>query len=137
MDALSRLFAVLTVSFTVGGVTSLTETPVVDTVPPVIVAQNATQRVWRDSDAIPKPKALCPQWWDTAIKAGWTIEQLPTLDYILHRESRCLKPSAQHHPQRRQINRHRLNPNQRPIMVQTDTLVSRRILANIGDNQVL
>jgi hypothetical protein len=29
MDALSRLFAVLTVSFTVGGVTSLTETAVV------------------------------------------------------------------------------------------------------------
>ena len=91
MDALSRLFAVLTVSFTVGGVTSLTEaTPVVNTAPTVIVAQNAIQRVWRDSDTVSKPKALCPQWWDTAIKAGWTIEQLPTLDYILHRESRCL-----------------------------------------------
>ena len=91
MDALSRLFAVLTVSFTVGGVTSLAEAPpVVDTAPTVIVAQNATQRVWRDTGAIAKPKALCPQWWDTAIKAGWTIEQLPTLDGILHRESRCL-----------------------------------------------
>ena len=94
MDALSRLFAVLTVSFTVGGVTSLAETaPVVDTAPTVIVAQNATQRVWRDTGAIAKPKALCPQWWDTAIRAGWTIEQLPTLDYIMNRESRCLPKS--------------------------------------------
>ncbi len=91
MDALSRLFAVLTVSFTVGGVTSLTETPpVVDTAPVIVVAQNASQRVWRDTEAITKPKARCPQWWDTAIKAGWTIEQLPTLDSIIYRESRCL-----------------------------------------------
>ena len=92
MDALSRLFAILTVSFTVGGVTNFTEaTPVVDTAPTVIVAQNAVQRVWRDTTPLAKPKALCPQWWDTAITAGWTIGQLPTLDYILHRESRCLK----------------------------------------------
>lgn len=91
MDALSRLFAIFTVSFTVGGVTSLTEAPpVVDTAPVIIVAQNAIQRVWRDSDTLPKPKALCPQWWDTAIKAGWTIDQLPVLDSIVYRESRCL-----------------------------------------------
>ena len=71
MDALSRLFAVLTVSFTVGGVTTLAEAPpVVDTAPTVIVAQNAVQRVWRDPAANTKPKALCPQWWDVALTAG-------------------------------------------------------------------
>ena len=37
--------------------------------------------------------ALCPQWWPLAIKAGWTAEQLPTLDYVIHRESRC-QPEA-------------------------------------------
>ena len=39
------------------------------------------------------PDALCPQWWPLAIEAGWTAEQLPTLDYIIHRESRC-QPEA-------------------------------------------
>jgi hypothetical protein len=91
MDALSRLFAVLTVTLTVGGVTSLAEqTPVPNSPPPVLVAQNAIQRVWRDPVAVAKPKALCPQWWDAALEAGWELDQLPTLDQILHRESRCL-----------------------------------------------
>jgi len=39
--------------------------------------------------ALAKPKALCPQWWDMAISAGWKTSQLPTLDYIIYRESRC------------------------------------------------
>ena len=91
MDALSRLFAVFTVSFTVGGVTSLAETPpVVDSQPAVVVAQNASWRVWRDSEAVAKPNALCPQWWDVALRAGWRPAQLPTLDKIMFRESRCL-----------------------------------------------
>ena len=37
---------------------------------------------------------------------------------------------AQHHPQQRRVIRHRLDPNQRPLMVPTYTLVSKRILAN-------
>ena len=91
MDALSRLFAILTITFTVGGVTAMGEpTTLVDSQPPVLVAQNALQRVWRDPEALSKPKALCPQWWDTAIRAGWEPDQLKTLDYIINRESRCL-----------------------------------------------
>ena len=31
----------------------------------------------------------CAQWWETARQAGWLDRQLPTLDYILWRESRC------------------------------------------------
>jgi len=90
MDALLRLFAILTITFTVGGVTAIAEpTTLVDSHPPVLVAQNASQRVWRDSEALPKPKALCPQWWDTAVRAGWELDQLKTLDYIINRESRC------------------------------------------------
>ena len=90
MDALLRLFAILTITFTVGGVTAIAEpTTLVDSHPPVLVAQNASQRVWRDPEALPKPKALCPQWWDTAVRAGWELDQLKTLDYIINRESRC------------------------------------------------
>ena len=92
MDALSRLFAILTITFTVGGVTAMAEpTTLVDSQPPVLVAQRALQRVWRDPEALPKPKALCPQWWDTAVRAGWELDQLKTLDYIINRESRCQK----------------------------------------------
>lgn len=40
---------------------------------------------------VPVPSdALCPQWWPLAIEAGWTIDLLPTLDYVMWRESRCL-----------------------------------------------
>ena len=35
------------------------------------------------------PDALCPQWWPLAIEAGWLPEHMETLDYVLHRESRC------------------------------------------------
>ena len=40
---------------------------------------------------VPVPSdALCPQWWPLAIEAGWTLDLLPTLDYVMWRESRCL-----------------------------------------------
>ena len=38
--------------------------------------------------------ALCPQWWQTAVDAGWRESLLPTLDYLMWRESRC--DPAQH-----------------------------------------
>jgi len=31
----------------------------------------------------------CPQWFDTAVRAGWPIELWPQLSYIIWRESRC------------------------------------------------
>lgn len=34
--------------------------------------------------------ALCPQWWQTAVDVGWRESLLPTLDYLMWRESRCL-----------------------------------------------
>ena len=40
-----------------------------------------------------KPKGLCPQWREYAVSAGWKIRNLATLDYIMHRESRC-RPKA-------------------------------------------
>ncbi len=43
---------------------------------------------------VPEPveisaSARCPQWWQTAVDAGWRQSQLPTLDYLMWRESRC------------------------------------------------
>ena len=35
------------------------------------------------------PDARCPMWWSLALSVGFTAEQMPTLDRVLHRESRC------------------------------------------------
>jgi len=35
------------------------------------------------------PDARCPMWWSLALDAGFTIEQMPTLDRIIFVESRC------------------------------------------------
>jgi hypothetical protein len=40
--------------------------------------------------------ARCPQWWHTAQAAGWELENMPTVDYIMRRESTC-NPNA-HNP---------------------------------------
>ena len=36
---------------------------------------------------------MCPQWAQIAIDVGWREEDLPMLDYIIHRESRCFTTS--------------------------------------------
>lgn len=48
-----------------------------------------------DSEAFrPVPKnAKCPQWWNVALDAGWKRSEMATLDFIMHRESRC-QPGA-------------------------------------------
>jgi hypothetical protein len=33
--------------------------------------------------------ARCPQWWPTAKAVGWDLGDMPTLDYIMKRESGC------------------------------------------------
>lgn len=38
--------------------------------------------------------ARCPQWWRAAQRAGWPVGLLPTLDYVMHRESRCIPTAA-------------------------------------------
>jgi len=38
----------------------------------------------------PPADAHCPEWWALAREAGWTDNLLPTLDYVMWRESRCL-----------------------------------------------
>ena len=39
---------------------------------------------------LPPADAHCPQWWALAREAGWHADSMPTLDYVMWRESRCL-----------------------------------------------
>ena len=34
--------------------------------------------------------ASCPQWWQLAVDVGWPVDELPMLDRVIWRESRCL-----------------------------------------------
>lgn len=44
----------------------------------------------RDLSSITIPvDAKCPQWWPLAVSEGWSKQQLPKLDAIMFRESRC------------------------------------------------
>ena len=63
--------------------------PVVTTTS-VVKADNNTD----DIDKILADKQIlssfpCPQWFDTAMHAGWPMELWPQLSYIIWRESRC------------------------------------------------
>ena len=45
-------------------------------------------------DRIKLPNDMfCPEWAQLAIETGWQEEDLPMLDYIIHRESRCFTAS--------------------------------------------
>jgi len=37
----------------------------------------------------PPVSAKCPEWWNLAQSVGWSAQQLPMLDRVLWRESRC------------------------------------------------
>ena len=62
--------------------TTTTTTTIFDTRPPEPVQ---TVRIIGGID-----KARYPQWWSTALDAGWPTELLPTLDLVIHKESRGL-----------------------------------------------
>lgn len=92
MDWLVRLFTGLTAIFTVVGLwPAAADTPTVPPTPnypPLIAAPIASET---PPSTIPQPPAdaLCPQWWALAREAGWTDDLLPTLDYLMWKESRC------------------------------------------------
>jgi len=39
--------------------------------------------------AMVPPAARCGQWWGLALDLGWHADSMPTLDYLMWRESRC------------------------------------------------
>jgi hypothetical protein len=94
MDWLVRLFAGITATLVFVGLWGADQpTPAIApattstalTAPPRPLSVPSTT-------TLPEPPAdaLCPQWWGLALEAGWTEDLLPTLDYVMWRESRCL-----------------------------------------------
>jgi hypothetical protein len=58
--------------------------------PPKTVAPTTTTTINTVPAFTPDPDALCPEWHETALEAGWGEDVLSRLDYIMWRESRCL-----------------------------------------------
>lgn len=66
--------------------------------PTAVTVSSATTRSARVTPArrpvvAPPSWARCPQWWKTAQRAGWPVDELGHLDYVMWRESRCV-PTA-------------------------------------------
>lgn len=62
--------------------TTTSTTTTTTTLPPTTTTLFVLPGKWR-----------CPQWHDLAIKVGWKVENLPTLDRVMWKESRC-NPTA-------------------------------------------
>lgn len=101
MDAIVRLLAAVTAVFTIGGVTAMSaptgaaeSTLPTGTLAPIYPPQNVSYRVSQPTEprrpTIPTT-ARCPEWWPTALEAGWGWNQLPKVDALMWRESRCLQ----------------------------------------------
>ena len=94
MEGLTRLFAGLTATLVFVGLWGDSEaTPVSAPAPvstPLISVPDAPETPSTTTVPPPPADAHCPEWWATAREAGWTDDLLPTLDYVMWRESRCL-----------------------------------------------
>jgi len=93
MEGLTRLFAGVTATLVFVGLWGDgSATPVSAPAPaitPLISAPDASETPSETSLPQPPADAHCPQWWATAREAGWTDDLLPTLDYVMWKESRC------------------------------------------------
>ena len=83
---LKHILATATALLFFGGTVSTAKAP-----PPTPI--KATQAVeYKLREAIPAPpipaEALHPEWWGLAREVGWEENQMLTLDYVIHRESR-------------------------------------------------
>lgn len=71
-----------------GGTVAMAEAPAEKTGTP---SETANIRLAREQVVPPLPvpaDAKAPQWWALARRVGWTEDALPTLDYVIFRESR-------------------------------------------------
>ena len=69
-------------------------TPTIDTVSvsKLQVTEPIQNTTHRDTVWLPK-NMLCPQWAQMAIDVGWLETDLPKIDAVMHRESRCFSNS--------------------------------------------
>ena len=84
-----RLLAGITISLAAIAVTpTFADAP--DQPQTVSTIANTTTTSTTTTSTVPvSPDARCPMWWSLALSVGFTPEQMPTLDRIVHRESRC------------------------------------------------
>jgi len=90
MDLIPRVLAVISAMLFFVGVSGNANTEVAvrqelgDSVVSTTQAPTTTTSVY-----VAPATALCGQWWELAIEAGWGESELEKLDYIMWRESRC------------------------------------------------
>ena len=93
MDWIPRLLAGIATTLAVIGFWGVSEPTPTQTPPPTSTTLLEAPRPLSvaPTSTLPPPPAdaLCPQWWNLARDAGWTDDLLPTLDYVMWRESRC------------------------------------------------
>ena len=92
MEWIPRLLAITSTALTLVAFRGAGETT-----PPAPTPTPATMLITlpiasQTTTTLPSPPvdAHCPEWWGLAREAGWTDDLLPTLDYVIWRESRCL-----------------------------------------------
>jgi hypothetical protein len=93
VDLITRFLAVTSATLAVIAFQARPETPPTQPPTPTTTTLLEAPRPLSvvPSNTLPPPPAdaQCPQWWGLAREAGWTDDLLPTLDYVMWRESRC------------------------------------------------
>jgi hypothetical protein len=85
------VFAFVLTVFTVGTAVVFADNAGQETIVTTTVVQTTTTVPPTTQAKPPIPAdAKCPQWWNLAREVGWAEEDLPMLDRIMWRESRCL-----------------------------------------------
>jgi len=89
MDWIVRLLAVVSASLATVGLTGV-ELSTPETSKPMVYVREPQATATTTT----LPAGLrCPEWYGLAQHAGWHAESMPTLDYVIWRESRC-NPAA-------------------------------------------
>lgn len=94
MNSLTRRIAVLVGVLSIGSISvAQALAPVADSQPEENPPQIVSYSVWSDFkgelSVTPPTSAKCPQIWQTAVDVGWKLQDLPTLDKVVERESKC------------------------------------------------
>lgn len=100
MDFIPRLLAITSATLALvafRGAEAQTPPPPTPTPITALTTSLSTPQDIPESAATPTTTAIaqipstarCGQWWGLAAQAGWEPEHMETLDYVLHRESRC------------------------------------------------
>jgi len=94
MDFIPRLLGAISVVLFAIGITDRNSASAPVTIPTTSVVVITTTTTIEPApthtanDGIP-PTSRCGMWWGLATQLGWHADSMPTLDYVMWRESRC------------------------------------------------